>query len=111
MLSIGEKITQLRKAQSWSQEELAQKINSSRVMIGKYEREDNAPSLEVLLKLSDVFNVSVDYLIGKGQFANFDKKMLNRLEELEKLSSEEKQDIFKYIDLVIRDSKTRQAYE
>jgi transcriptional regulator with XRE-family HTH domain len=33
MVSIGERITQLRKAKNWSQDELAKKIDSSRVML------------------------------------------------------------------------------
>ena len=62
MLNIGERIIQLRKAKKWSQDELAKKINSSRIMIGKYERNDNAPSIEVLSKLAKAFKVSLDYL-------------------------------------------------
>jgi transcriptional regulator with XRE-family HTH domain len=110
MSNIGNRITQLRKAKNWSQEDLAKKINSSRIMIGKYERSDNTPSLDVIVKLAKVFDVSVDYLIGEGINASYDKEMLNRLEGMETLPSEEKQRIFHYIDLIIRDNKARQAY-
>ena len=55
MVSIGERITQLRKAKNLSQDELAKQIDSSRVMIGKYERGDNSPSLEVIVKLAKAF--------------------------------------------------------
>ena len=79
-------------------------------MIGKYERGDNSPSVESLIKLADVFNVSIDYLVGKGINSSFDKRMLTRLENIEGLVEEDKISIFRYIDLVIRDAKTRKTY-
>jgi transcriptional regulator with XRE-family HTH domain len=110
MLNIGDNISKLRKANNWSQGDLADKIGSSRIMIGKYERSDNLPSVEVLANLAQIFEVSVDFLLGQGVNSSYDKRMLERLDDIEKLPSEEKNKIFNYIDLVIRDLKTRQAY-
>lgn len=110
MLNIGERIIQLRKSKNWSQEDLAKEINASRIMIGKYERNDNSPSVEVLVKLAQIFEVSIDYLVGQGKNATFDHKTLQRLEEMEQLSEQDKQKIFDYLDLIIRDNKTRKAY-
>lgn len=110
MLNIGERIIQLRKANNWSQEDLAKKINASRVMIGKYERNDNSPSIEVLLKLAQAFQVSLDYLVGQGLNAKYDKEMINRLENVEDLPSVEKERIFHFIDLIVRDFKAGMAY-
>lgn len=110
MLNIGERIIKLRKTKSWSQEELAKRVGSSRIMIGKYERNDNAPSIEVLLKLSKAFDVSIDYLVGEGLNAAFDKEMMKRLENVEDLPQDEKERIFHFIDLIIRDHKAGQAY-
>ncbi|MCP3658870.1 MAG: helix-turn-helix transcriptional regulator [Bacteroidetes bacterium] len=110
MHNIGEKIIQIRKANKWSQEDLAKKINTSRIMIGNYERNDNTPSIDVIIKLCRIFDVSVDYLLGEGRNANFDKNTIRRLEEMEKLPDSEKQKIFHYIDLIIRDYKAKKAY-
>ena len=110
MVNIGERITQLRKAKNWSQDDLAKKIDASRVMIGKYEREDNSPSIEVIVKLAKAFEVSVDYLLGEGLNATYDKEMVKRLDELESLPQDEKQQVFHYMDLIIRDYKTKKAY-
>lgn len=110
MSSIGEKIIQLRKTKKWSQEDLAKQINASRIMIGNYERGDNSPSVEVIIKLANAFEVSIDYLLGEGLNAAFDKETLRRLEDMEKLPSEERQRIFHYMDLIIRDFKAKQAY-
>ena len=98
-------ITQLRKAKNWSQDELAKEIDTSRVMIGKYERGDNSPSIEVIVKRAKAFDVSVDYLLGEGLNATYDKETVKRLDELESLPDDEKQRIFHYMDLIIRDYK------
>ena len=110
MSNIGERIIQLRKAQGWSQEDLAKKIKASRIMIGNYERNDNTPSMEVIIKLARIFDISIDYLLGEGRNANFDKDTIRRLEEMEKLPDIEKQKIYHYIDLIIRDYKAKKAY-
>ena len=110
MVNIGERITGLRKAKNWSQDDLAQQIASSRIMIGKYERGDNLPSVEVIVKLAKAFEVSVDFLLGEGLNANYDKEMVKRLDELEELPADERQHIFHYMDLVIRDYKTKKTY-
>ena len=91
MANIGSKISQLRKQKSWSQEELAQQIDSSRIMIGKYERGDNAPSVDVLVRLAKAFEVSVDFLLGEGANASYDKEMIKRLEAVENLDNKAKQ--------------------
>jgi transcriptional regulator with XRE-family HTH domain len=110
MVSIGERITQLRKAKNWSQDELAKEVESSRVMIGKYERGDNSPSIEVLLKLAKSFNVSVDFMMGEGELSSFDKDLLKRIEDIERLDTDTKKHLFFLIDNVIQNSKTRKAF-
>ncbi len=110
MLNIGSKIIELRKAKNWSQEDLAKEIGSSRVMIGKYERNDNAPSIEVLLKMAKAFDVTVDYIIGEGQLSNYDKDVLKRIEDIEQLDDETKNKLFFLIDNIIQNFKTKQAF-
>lgn len=53
----------LRNKFGYSQESLSRKIGVSKGMIALYENEHRKPSLEILLKLSKVFDVSVDYLL------------------------------------------------
>ncbi|WP_245189769.1 helix-turn-helix domain-containing protein [Lunatimonas salinarum] len=68
-------------------------------MIGKYERGDNSPSIEAIVKLVKAsFGVSVDYLLGEGVNAAYDMEMVGRLDELESLPAEEKQRIYHYMD-------------
>ena len=110
MLNIGSKIIELRKAKSWSQEDLAKEVGSSRVMIGKYERNDNAPSIEVLLKMAKAFDVTVDYIIGEGQLSNYDKDVLTRIEDIEQLDDETRSKLFFLIDNIIQNFKTKKAF-
>lgn len=110
MLNIGERITQLRKQHDISQAELAVKAEVSRTIIGNYERNANTPSIEVLLKIAKVFDVSVDFLIGEGELSSFDKDLLKRIEDIEKLDKETKQHLFFLIDNVIQNFKTKKAF-
>ncbi len=55
---------------------LAKKVNSSRVMIGNYERNSNTPSIDIILKIAKVFDVSLDYLAGEGKLPTYDKDVL-----------------------------------
>lgn len=63
-LNIGSKISTLRKEKRWWQGDLAQKIDASREIIGKYERNKNLPSIEMVAKMAKAFGVTADFLIG-----------------------------------------------
>ncbi len=110
MLHIGSKITELRKQKGWSQSDLAKAIEASRDIIGKYEREENTPSLEMAQKMADAFGVTVDFLLGKGAFAKYDKEAVKRLDDIENLDSNTRKTLFGVIDTFLRDAKARQAY-
>ena len=110
MLNIGERIIQLRKQQNLSQDDLAKQIGVSRTIIGNYERNANTPSIEVVLKLAKAFNVTVDFLIGEGETASFDKDAVKRIEDIEKLDADTKKHLFFLIDNVIQNFKTKKAF-
>lgn len=109
-MNTGKIIVRIREEKSWSQTDLADKSGVSRVMIGKYERGEAIPSIEAAKKIADSLEVSLDFLVGEGQNARFDKRTLKRIEELELLEEDKKQTLFDLIDTYIRDAKTRQAY-
>ena len=103
-------IGNLRKEKSWSQTDLANQSKVSREMISKYERGIAIPSVDAAKKIADAFGVSLDYLVGEGINASFDKKTLQRLQEIENMKPVFKEHLFSIIDSVIRDYKTQQAY-
>lgn len=100
----------MRDKLNWSQTDLAEKSNVSRVMIGKYEREEAVPSIDAAKKIADAFEVSLDYLVGEGMNARFDKKTVQRMQEIEALNPTIKDKLFFLIDTVIRDTKAKKAY-
>ena len=110
MLNIGEQIAKPRKQRGFSQELLAKKAGVSRTIIGNYERNTNTPSIEVLVKLAGVFNVSVDYLIGEGELSALDKDLLKRIEDIVKLDPDTKNHLFFLIDNIIQNYKTKKAF-
>lgn len=103
-------ITELRKQNGWSQTDLANKSEVSRVMIGKYERGEAVPSIEAAKKIADAFGVSLDYLVGEGQNVHFDKKTLQRISDIQAMSEDKKSTLFDLIDTYVRDYKAKQAY-
>lgn len=60
------RIKQLRENLGFSQKDLAEKIGGAPSSIAMYEKGDRKPSLEVLVKLSEIFNCSIDYMMGKS---------------------------------------------
>lgn len=60
---LADKIIDLRKKSGWSQEELAEKLGVSRQSISKWEGAQSVPDMSRVLRLSEVFGVSIDYLL------------------------------------------------
>jgi transcriptional regulator with XRE-family HTH domain len=109
-MKIGKIIADLRKEKDMSQTELANKTGISQVMVGKYERGDASPSIEVAKKIADALEVSLDYLVGEGVNSKFDKSTLKRIEEIQQLEEDKKKTLFDVIDIFIRESKGRKAF-
>lgn len=65
-MTLGQKIFDLRKRNGWSQEELAEKCEVSRQSVSKWESGQSVPDLDKILMLSDIFQVSTDYLLKEG---------------------------------------------
>ncbi len=60
---FGEKVQSLRKLKGMSQEELVQHINVSRQAVSKWELNDTLPDIEKLIKISELFEVTIDTLV------------------------------------------------
>lgn len=63
MVDCSEKLRALREARNLTQLQVAERIGVSKAMISAYETASKAPSIEVLIRLSRLFGVSVDYLV------------------------------------------------
>ncbi|KFZ41693.1 XRE family transcriptional regulator [Anoxybacillus flavithermus] len=62
---IGEQIRRLRNAHDWTQEQFAQRLNVSRSKVSKWENGEVLPDLQSVIDMSNIFRVSVDFLLGK----------------------------------------------
>lgn len=67
------RIKQLREENNWTQLELSKKMNCAMSSIAMYENETRKPSMEVLIKLSEIFDCSIDYILGKSDIRNPEK--------------------------------------
>lgn len=108
-MTLGEHITALRKKNKLSQQELGKMAGTSGDLVGRYERDEVKPSIEVVIKLADALGVSLDFLVGKTEL-ELDNEALKRLEQISKLPKEERLQIFNVVDALLRDFKAKQAY-
>lgn len=60
---FGDRLRELREEKQLTQEELGKFLNVSRQAISSYESEETEPSINNLIKLANIFNVSLDYLL------------------------------------------------
>ena len=65
-MTFGEKRFKLRKEKGFSQEALAEKLNTTRQAISKWENNQGYPETEKLLMLSNIFELSVDDLLKEN---------------------------------------------
>ena len=70
MSKFSERFKSLRQSRKLSQQELADRLHTSKSSVNMYERGEREPGLEMLENIADLFNVDMDYLLGKSQTAN-----------------------------------------
>lgn len=108
-MSFGKRLLEARKSKGLSQEDIAKELNTKAPVIGRYERDEMKPSIDVATKLAKLLALSLDYLVGNTDI-EIDETTLNRVIELQKLPQEVKDKLYYFIDMSIRDFKAKQAY-
>ena len=61
---LGTRIQELRSALGWSQVELAKRLGVAKQTVSNWENENIQPSIEMLVRMSRLFGVATDYLLG-----------------------------------------------
>ena len=61
---LSKRIYELRMSFGWTQVQLAQKLGITKQTVSNWENDNIQPSIDMLVKLSNIFNVSTDYLLG-----------------------------------------------
>lgn len=77
-MTLGKKLKEAREKAGYTQKEAAQKINTTNNNLSNYERDYRDPDTETLRKLSELYNVSTDYLLSKEE-----KRKLRRIHSVE----------------------------
>jgi len=66
-MKFGEKLKHERTKKGWSQEELAEKLHVSRQSVSKWENGQNYPNIELIIKISDLFGVTIDEMLRSDE--------------------------------------------
>ena len=106
---FGERLLSTRKQKKISQDELAKRIGAHAPIIGRYEREEVKPSVEIATKIAEALGVSLDYLTGLSDI-ELDKNTVDIVTSLQNLKKEDQQHILTTINALIRDAKARSTY-
>lgn len=61
---LGQRIHEMRISLGWNQVELAKRLGVAKQTVSNWENDNIQPSIEMLVRLSRLFNVSTDYLLG-----------------------------------------------
>lgn len=108
-MTFGERLMQVRKKKNLSQGEVGKKIGINGDAVGRYERNEVRPTIEMATKLAQALEVSLDFLAGNTDI-ELDKAALNRIQEVTQFNEEEKNHIYITLDAMIRDFKNKHAY-
>ena len=107
MTSFGEKLRSSRKAKGLSQSEVARQLNTNHSIIGKYERDDVKPTIDVVKKLAQVLDTTISFLMGETENPDLfkDPAMFKRMADIENLPQREKESILLTVDNFIKATK------
>ncbi len=72
--TFAERLKKMRKKRGLTQKELAKKFNLTKSSFSSYENGNNYPQCDKLIKMADFFEVSVDYLLGRIEIENYNKR-------------------------------------
>ncbi|HEY9050191.1 MAG TPA: helix-turn-helix transcriptional regulator [Gammaproteobacteria bacterium] len=113
-MTLGERIKRLRQERNWFQAQLAQRLSVHQKQVSGYERNVHVPSVEVLIRLAELLDVSLNYLAfenredsrNASQIA--DRGLLNKMEAVDKLPEADKATIKAVLDSFILKSRFQQ---
>ena len=104
-MAFAERLSYARKQKKIRQADLGKMVGTSGDIIGKYERGENIPSIEVADKIANALNVTLDFLIKDGEYEQIDNETLKRLKEIQTMSTEDKNHVYALLDAFIAKTK------
>jgi transcriptional regulator with XRE-family HTH domain len=112
METFGDKLKRRRELKNLSQSKLAELLGLHPSIIGRYERNQAKPTIDVVKNMAKALDTSVGYLLGENEDAELlkDTAMLNQLKELSKLPEHDRNCILYTLDSLLQNVKTKQAF-
>ncbi len=113
---LGKRIELERNRLGLKQIQLAKKLNlSSSASISQYEKGDRVPSDDIKLKMAEIFNCSLDYLLGKSDIRNPEEIQIEEdklkiglsTNDYENITDEQKKQIEDFAKYVLKDNKKK----
>ena len=111
IMTIVERIRLYRQQKGLSQAELADKADINNKSLSRYELGTTIPPADALKSIADVLGVSADALLSDEVTSIKDKELYKKFEVIQDMEEEDKAIIIRFLDLTIRDFKTKQAYK
>ncbi len=112
MFDGGERLAELRQAKGWTQKKLAKLLNITDRAVAYYEAGQRTPPVDMLMRLADLFGVTVDYLLGRDAGECIALEEILKLDTVmlggEVLDSQTKDGILNFASLVQDVSKERE---
>jgi transcriptional regulator with XRE-family HTH domain len=112
--SFGVRLKALRKQKNWSQKELASKVSIRFQQLNKYESGLNIPPAEMLIKLAQTLDVTVDHLLTGNPIEDSPLAsigLFRRFKVLENLNQDDQTIVIKIIDAMIAKQRMEEALE
>lgn len=103
-LTFGKRLSDVRKNKKLSQDEVGKLVNVHGAVIGRYERDEVKPSIEMATQLAEALEVSLDYLVGSTDIL-LEKNIVSKILDIQKLKENDKQHVFALLDAFIKQTK------
>lgn len=100
---FSSRLQELRKSSNLSQTSLAKKLGVAQQTVAQWEKGTREPNIEMLIKISTLFSVSLDDLLGVGKVSDFEKMLV----EVDKV---EKRDIKNFLNKLYEDTKEEKIH-
>lgn len=110
-MTIAERIRLYRQQKGFSQAELAEKSAVNNKSLSRYELGTSIPPADVLKNIADALGISADTLLSDDVTTIKDVELFKKFEIIQDMDEQDKSIVVRFLDLTIRDYKTKQAYK
>lgn len=108
-MDFGKKLLELRKEKGLNREALAKMIGTSGAIIGKYERNERTPSVEIAKNIAHALGVSLDFMVGNTELI-LDPAIIQKIQEIQQLPDNDREHLLYLMDNVLQNVKAKKAF-